>query len=96
MSNAIRFLETLGQNPALSRLPADQLQVLIDGLDVDADQRNALRHADVDALNELVGGRAKMMCLIIAPNDEPQEGDAPVSPDSDAPQDEPGKDDDQA
>lgn len=89
MSNAIRFLETLGQNPAL---PTDQLQALIDGLDVDPAQREALRQGDSAALNELIGGRAKMMCLIIAPGDEPQEGDAPVSPDSDAPE-EPGQDD---
>ena len=90
MSNAIRFLETLGQNPALSRLPAEQLQVLIDGLDVDADQRDALRHGDVAALNDLIGGRAKMMCLIIAPGDEP---DSQTPPDTDEPQDEPDSED---
>lgn len=89
MFTAIRFLESLAQDPALAQLSASQRQALVDQLDVEPAQREALRNADAAALSQLLGGRARMMCLIIAPGDEPDS--TTPAPDTDAP----GEPDDQ-
>lgn len=93
MSNAIRFLETLGQDPALSRLSPQQLQAMIDTLDIDEAQRDALLAGDASVLNQLVGGREKMGKLVWEPGREaPAEGDEPDSDaDEEAPEDAPDK-----
>lgn len=70
MSNAIRFLETLGQNPALARLSPEQLKSMIDSLDLDPAQRGALLEGDLSALGQLIGGRAEMIGLIWEPGPE--------------------------
>ncbi len=77
MSNAIRFLETLGQNPALSRLSPDQLQAMIESLKLDPAQREAILQGDLSALSRLVGGRAEMIGLIWEPGPEIPPGEAP-------------------
>lgn len=82
MSNAIRFLETLGQNPALSRLSPDQLTAMMDSLELEPAQREAMLQGDLSALGQLVGARAEMIGLIWEPGT-----DAPPSdiPDADIP-----------
>lgn len=87
MSNAIRFLESLAQDPAYARLSESQRQALLDQLDVEPAQRDALRQGDADALSQLLGGRERMMCLIISPGEEPDSTTPP--PDTDQPGDEP-------
>lgn len=87
MSNAIRFLESLAQDPAYARLSESQKQALLDQLDVEPAQRDALRQGDADALSQLLGGRERMMCLIIAPGDEPDS--TTPSPDTDKPDEQP-------
>lgn len=87
MSNAIRFLESLAQDPALARLSETQRQALVDQLDLDPAQRHALREGDADALAQLLGGRERMMCLIISPGEEPDS--TTPAPDTDEPGDEP-------
>lgn len=77
MSNAIRFLETLGQDPALSRLPPDQLQAMIESLELEPAQREAMLRGDSSALSRLMGGRANMVGLIWEPGPEVPPGDAP-------------------
>lgn len=77
MSNAIRFLETLGQNPALSRIPSDQLQAMIESLELDPAQREAILQGDLSTLSRLVGGRAEMVGLIWEPGPEIPPGEAP-------------------
>ena len=83
MSNAIRFLESLAQDPAFARLSESQRQDLLDQLDVAPAQRDALRAGDAESLSRLLGGRARMMCLIIAPGDEPDS--TTPAPDTDEP-----------
>jgi hypothetical protein len=65
MSNAIQFLESLGRNPA----PIDYVAAVA-ALDVDEAQRQALMDRNHAGLNDLLGGRPKMLCLIL-PADEP-------------------------
>lgn len=100
MSNAIRFLETLGQDPALSRLPKEQLKTVVDSLELDAAQRDALLAGDPAALGQLIGGRARMIGLIwepgpeIPPDGTPPDCDVPDQPapgEESTPEEGPGK-----
>jgi hypothetical protein len=87
MSNVIRFLETLGSNPALTKMSAAEYAAAVVALDVDDAQRQALIDRDQDALNGLLGGRYDMMC-ILWPADEPAKEDQPddeQAPGEDAP-----------
>lgn len=61
MSNAIRFLEAMGSRPVLS---AVEYTATIEALDVDGAQRQALLDRDHAALNDLLGGRAKMRFFV--------------------------------
>ncbi len=82
MSNAIRFLETLGQNPALSRLSSEQLQAMIDSLALEPAQREAVMKGDFSVLSQLMGGRTEMVGLIWEPGPEIPPGE---TPDADTP-----------
>lgn len=80
MSNVIRFLETLGSNPA--RLSTAEYAAAVAALEVDDTERQALMDRDQAALNDLLGGREKMLCLVW-PSDEPvkeddQDGEQPA------------------
>jgi hypothetical protein len=65
MSNVIRFLETLGQNPAVS---AAAYSAAVSVLDVDAGQKRALLLRDADKLNNMLQGRAVMRCMVATPD----------------------------
>ena len=65
MSNAIRFLEAMGSR----QLSAAEYAATVAALEVDAPQRQALLDRDQTALSALLGGRPKMYCLIVAPNE---------------------------
>ncbi len=77
MSNMVQFLETLGSNPALTKLSAAEFEAVVANLDVDDAQRQALLARDGAALNDILGGRERMLC-VIWPADEPaRENDQP-------------------
>lgn len=77
MSNMVQFLETLGSNPALTKLSAAEFEAMVANLDVDDAQRQALVARDGAALNDMLGGRERMLC-VIWPADEPaRENDQP-------------------
>jgi hypothetical protein len=76
MSNAIRFLESLGSKPSLAKLSAAEYAAAVAALDVDDAQRQALLDCDETALSGLLGGRYDMMC-ILWPADEPVKEDQP-------------------
>ncbi len=93
MSNAIRFLETLGRDPALSRASPEHIESMIAALDITPAQRDALMAGDASVLSQLAGGRDRMKSLIWEPGREQSpEGDEPDSENEEAPDDE----DDQA
>jgi hypothetical protein len=87
MLTALRYLESLAQDPALARLTDAERQALVDQLDVAPELRQALQQGDAQALGRLLGGRERMMCLIIAPGDEPDS--TTPDPDTDEPDEQP-------
>ena len=90
MSEVIRFLESMGRNPAIT---AGEYAASVAALEADDAQKEALLLRDATSLNDLLGGRVgQMMMSQYAPLEEPQrrdddqEGDAPSqdpTPDSD-------------
>lgn len=84
MSNVIQFLEAAGCNAALT--PVDYVAAVA-LLEVDDAQRQALLERDHAGLSKLLDGRMKMMCLIVAPDEDapasvPDDAEVPV-PDQD-------------
>ena len=67
MSDVIRVLEELGRNPSLSMAGNEKYFASVSASALDSAQRHALLGRDMDALNELVGGRNTMRCLIATP-----------------------------
>ena len=65
MSEVIRFLEAQGRNPARS---SAEFAAAVAGLAVDDAQRAALLGRNHLRLNELLGGRAQMRCLVAVPD----------------------------
>ena len=65
MSNIIRFLETVGSKP----LSAAEYIAGVSSLDIGALQRQALIDRDRTALNDLLGGRDLMQCMIMVPDE---------------------------
>lgn len=89
MSEVIRFLESMGRNPAIT---AGEFAASVAALEVDDAHKQALLQRDAISLNDLLGGRERMMLSQWAPDSEPQrkdddqEGDEPSqdpTPDSD-------------
>lgn len=72
MSNVIQFLETMGRKP----LTAGEYAAIISMLDVGNGERQALLDRDHATLNDLLGGRPKMICFVVAPDEE----EAPARP----------------
>lgn len=83
MSQIIQMLEKLGSGAR----PADH-DAAIAMLGADAPVKRAFLANDVDAINAMLGGRTKMLCLIMTPEDQPQrQEDEPTDPDQDVPTD---------
>jgi hypothetical protein len=73
MSEVIRFLESMGRNPAIT---AGEFAANVAALAADDAQKEALLLRDATSLNDLLGGRAgQMMMSQYAPLEEPQRRD---------------------
>jgi hypothetical protein len=71
MSNVIRFLETLGREPAAT---PEAYARAVQALDVDPQVRDALLRRDRAALDRLLGARHNILiALVPAEDDEPAE-----------------------
>lgn len=82
MSNVIQFLESMGQDAALSNMSSEEYSAAVKALSVDDKARHALLNRDQNALNSSIGVYKKMMMILVPAEDDDQgEGD--------------GKDDDQ-
>jgi hypothetical protein len=88
MSNVIQFLESLGRNPANDLSSADYAAAVA-VLEIDDSQRQALLDRDHVALNDLLGGRAKVYCLVAPAENEPQQDDQQESDDDGQEKEEP-------
>lgn len=72
MSNVVQFLEALARNPM--PMTADEYATVVARVEMDSVAQKALLTRDADALNKALGGRIKMMCMVVpAENDEPQD-----------------------
>jgi len=72
MSNVVQFLEALATSP--KPLSPDEFAAAIERTELDPSAQKALLERNADALNKALGGRLKMMCMVVpAENDEPQE-----------------------
>jgi hypothetical protein len=79
----VKFLETLGRNPAIGEAEY-QTAIATHGLkDAEAD---CLIGRDATKLAMLLGGRAKMWCAVMSPDKAPAE-DEPFLPDEEPEQD---------
>lgn len=72
MSNVVQFLEALARNP--KPLSAADFAVAVAAAELDPKAEAALLAHDTEALSRALGGRIKMMCMVVpAENDEPQQ-----------------------
>ena len=62
----VQFLETLGASP--NNLSAAKYVNAVDALGLDEAARDALLRRDAEGINRLLGGRAAMRSLVIAPD----------------------------
>lgn len=74
MSNLISFLETLGRDAGLPST-GEAYATAVDALEVDDQAKATLLAKDASALNDLLGGRPKMICMLFpADGDEKKDG----------------------
>lgn len=86
MSNSVRFLETIAQDPAFARLSPAEQDAVMASFGVNDEERAALLALDADALSRLLGGRAQMWAQQF-PGDEPQRDDDEPQREDDSPAD---------
>ena len=65
MSNVIRFLESVGSKT----MSGAEYSASVALLDVDPMQKRALMDRDREGLNDLLGGRNVMRCMIMVPDE---------------------------
>ncbi|RCS29895.1 hypothetical protein DEO45_07385 [Rhodanobacter denitrificans] len=65
MSNIVDFLETVGQNASLRYAPAEDMQRILAGIQVDHEVRDAILAKDQARLTALVG--ATNVCCMLVP-----------------------------
>lgn len=71
MSNVIPFLEAMGRNPGMTRLSAADFAATVALLEIGDAERQSLLLRDHSSLNDLLGGRAKMVCMVWSPEEQP-------------------------
>jgi hypothetical protein len=79
----VRFLEDLGRNPSMCEI---DYQAAVTALGLKDAEANCLIGRDASKLATLLGGRAKMWCAIMAPDEAPAENQPPL-PDEEPEQD---------
>lgn len=70
MTDAIEFLEQLGQNARLHRAPTAELEQALADAGIDPEFRRALLNDDALRLGELLGAQPNVCCLIVKPDPE--------------------------
>ena len=89
MSNLIQFLEQLGGDARLAHAGDTEYLAAVESASLDDAPKQALRNRDADALNDLAGGRLRMMCILFPAegddekkDDQPDDGTEPDGDDS--------------
>ncbi len=75
MSNVIRFLESMGNDSSFARLSPAEYAATVALLDVGDSQQRALLDRNHVALNDLLGGRHKVLFAVFAPDDDEKKDD---------------------
>jgi len=90
MSNVIQFLEAKGSNSVFLNTHNDDYLNEVASLAVSDGERQALVARDANAINRLLDGREKMMCLIWKQDEESEPGqvEEDEAPTEDAPEEE--------
>lgn len=70
MSNVIQFLESMGKDAALGRMSPEEYTASVNALDVGDTARDALIKRDHVALSSTLGGRMKMMMMLVPAEDD--------------------------
>jgi hypothetical protein len=73
MSNVIRFLESMGANAAMARMSISEYRAAVLALNIDEDQQDCLIRGDNVDLSGHLNARTKMICMVVAPDDESQQ-----------------------
>lgn len=86
MSQVIQFLASLGGNRVIHS--ASDYAATVAALDTTDAYREALLDRDHVELNDLLGGREKLFCVVYAPDQQDNEdgGEPPPEPVEDAPE----------
>jgi hypothetical protein len=71
MSHAIRFIESLGCNPAFGKVSAADYANAVGSLEVGDEEKQALLDQDFVALGGLLGARPAMACMVWSPEEAP-------------------------
>jgi hypothetical protein len=72
MSNVIQFLEAMGKDATLSNMSAEEYATAVKALNVDDQAQHALLNRDSTELNNTLGGRVKMMMVLVPAEDDDQ------------------------
>ncbi|NOT89466.1 MAG: hypothetical protein HOP03_14975 [Lysobacter sp.] len=70
MSNVIQFLESMGANAAMARMPIPDYEAAVAALNVEENQRDSLRRGDAKRLGDQLNGRDTLLCLVFSPSEE--------------------------
>jgi len=72
MSTVIQFLESMGKNAALGDMTQEQYIAAVKALGVDDVAKHALLNRDPATLGNSLGGRTKMMMMLVPAEDDVQ------------------------
>ncbi len=67
MSNIIQFLESMGKDASLSNLSSQHYAAAVAELGLNVASQQALLDRDHQALNQLLGGREEVRCMLVTP-----------------------------
>jgi hypothetical protein len=67
----VKCLEGLGGDASVSFLSRQQYEDVVGGFALPQEQQAALLDRDVQRISDLLGGRARMVCAIYAPEESP-------------------------
>ena len=80
MSNVIDFLEKWGRDAQLRHATGAELEQALQHAGIEPAERAAILGADRCALESLLGARSRIVCAILAPEEEEEEEPEPKSP----------------
>ena len=75
MSNLIRLLETMGEQPVFAPARERRVVVALDESGLQDEQKSALMGLDSRVMADVFGARENMICMVWAPEESPARKD---------------------